>query len=65
MAERLALLRQRADIERAAGGAVMDHLARAAAARQQDATAWDTRREEDGQAKVAQLEVMPEWAVGV
>jgi hypothetical protein len=57
MAARLALLRQRAGIERAAAGAVGEHLARAAAARQQDAAAWGVRREEDAQAKEAQTEV--------
>ncbi|KAI8474137.1 MAG: hypothetical protein J3K34DRAFT_151162 [Monoraphidium minutum] len=57
-ADRLALLRQQIDIERSVGAAAADHLARAAAARQDDAVGWGARREEDAHAKERQIELV-------
>lgn len=54
---RLALLRQQIEIERSIGAAATEHLGRAAAARQDDAVGWGSRREEDVHAKERQIEV--------
>ncbi|KIY96422.1 flagellar associated protein [Monoraphidium neglectum] len=55
---RLALLRQQIEIERSIGAAATEHLGRAAAARQDDAVGWGSRREEDVHAKERQIELV-------
>jgi hypothetical protein len=57
LSDALALLRQQIEIERGVGAAAAEQLSRAAAARQDDAVGWGSRREEDAHARERQIEV--------
>ncbi|GBF93608.1 flagellar associated protein [Raphidocelis subcapitata] len=58
LSDALALLRQQIEIERSGAAAAVEHLSRAAAARQDDAVGWGSRREEDAHAKERAIEVV-------